>query len=280
MTMLDSADPDRALEDRARLMQPPESPRTAGARSKPAFTVANVVLLLITLGYPEIPRYRTFPFACSRLARSRRSHRAVPFPIVKARRCLYPIAAMSAAGVLLWMLAQREPGPSDLNFLCLDLSEIRGAERTSRSCCLRQVCAEIASASYGGSSFKRSSSPRRLSIRACLSSLPHSAAAPDTTSTRRCSISEASGFGLAHVYGVIVFLGATFYYASAAVRRYAQTVFLLVLQSVGLLLSRTGIPILAAYLLVFSKRNLVLFTGLFLLLSSVHVTDGALVNTL
>ena len=76
------------------------------------------------------------------------------------------------------------------------------------------------------------------------------------------------GFGLIHVYGVMVFLGASFFCAAQGLQSKLRGGSILVAQALGLLLSRTGIPVLLTYLVMYSRRNLIVFVASFLFLST------------
>ncbi len=238
-----------------------------GADSTRAWRASNVLLLLLVLGYPRFPGTNIPLCGILLLTHARSLLRMLDNE--EARRCLWLFGLLYAAGLVVW-LSHGDSRGEDLAFLSSIFIKsvlsvfigfiLAGSLRGDRRSLLIWIVLQA---------FLIAVSTVRQWVFDVL--IPFAGSSGFDVYSNLFG-QRAVGFGIIHVYGVIVFLSATFYYAETHLRSAWQKAALMVLQGVSLALSRTGIPVLVLYLSFFFWRGLAAFLAAFMALSYTSFT--------
>lgn len=237
-------------------------------------TLGHVVLLLITLGFPRFPG-SDVPL-CAVLIVSHFKYVIHLFTRLESIKCLYPIILFFLFGFSLWLIHDGNSS-ADLVFLT--------------SICIKAVLNIFIALLLAPILLKDG---RSLLIWIFIQVVLIAISVLDERAFQFLTIFSGQsgydvysslfnlrgvGFGIVHVYGGITFLGASFLYASIISQTFLGRYILFLMQSVALLVSRSAIPILGIFLLLFEKLMLLVFVVLFLALSyyiSVVDAEGVL----
>ena len=238
-------------------------------------SLGHVVLLLITLGFPRFP-WSDVPL-CAVLIVSHFKYVIHLFTRLESIKCLFPISLFFLFGFTLW-LTHEGNSSADLVFLI--------------SICIKAVLNIFIALILTPILLKDG---RSLLIWIFIQVVLITISVLDERAFQFLTIFSGQsgydvysnlfnlrgvGFGIVHVYGAITVLGASFLYASIISQTFLGRYILFLMQSVALLVSRSAIPILGIFLLLFEKLMLLVFVFIFLAISyyfiSVFDTEGVL----